>query len=250
VSGPEPAPLSIERATIATWPARITEERRGWRLLAAGGVTGRVNAAWPIEWTGGDLDAAITEVEAWYASLNLPPRFKLTEGAIAPDDLPVVLTKRGYAPTMHTLVMTRAVGGEAEADRSVVVFDEMPDVFDRALSDSTPDPDELEERRAIAQRAPRPAAFAVIEWDGRPAAVGMTALAEDLAGLFLMRTIPEARRQGFAKRVLRTLLARAELLGAAHAFLQVEAENRPAVSLYETEGFKTLTSYRFWRKAP
>jgi ribosomal protein S18 acetylase RimI-like enzyme len=219
-------------------------------LLAAGGVTGRVNAAWPIEWTGDDVDAAITEVEAWYASLNLPPRFKLTDGAVAPDDLPVVLAKRGYAPTKHTLVMTRAIGADAEADRSVAVFDEMPDVFDRALTDSTPDLDELEERRAIARRAPRPAAFAVIEWNDRPAAVGMTALAEDLAGLFLMRTIPEARRRGFAKRILRTLLARAERLGAAHAFLQVEADNRPAVSLYEAEGFEALTSYRFWRKAP
>ena len=243
-------PLAIEHATIAAWPARIVEVRHGWRLLAAGGVTGRVNAAWPIEWTGGDLDGAIEEVEAWYASLRLPSRFKLTLGAFAPEDLPAALARRGYAPTMHTLVMTRPLDRGDGMDSGVFLFETMPEMFDRALADSTPDPDELEERRAIVRRAPKPAAFAVIESNDRPAAVGMTALAGELAGLFVMRTIPEARRQGLARRILRALLDRARQLGAAHAFLQVEAHNRPAVSLYEAEGFTALTSYRFWRKAP
>jgi ribosomal protein S18 acetylase RimI-like enzyme len=48
---------------------------------------------------------------------------------------------------------------------------------------------------------------------------------------------------------LRALLTWAGGRGAAHAFLQVDAENWPAIALYEDEGFAKLTTYRFWRKA-
>jgi ribosomal protein S18 acetylase RimI-like enzyme len=240
-------PLDIEYATIAAWPARTTETLHGWRLLAAGGVTGRVNAAWPLEWTGGDIGAAIVDVEGWYARRGLPARFKLTDGAVAPADLPQALAARGYAPTMHTLVMISPLGSRETGD--ALLFEAMPAAFDAALVESTPNPDELAERRDIARRAPNPAAFALIELNARPAAIGMTALADSLAGVFLMRTIPDARRCGLARRILRTLLGRAHALGARNAFLQVEADNAAAIGLYESEGFTTLTSYRFWRKA-
>jgi GNAT superfamily N-acetyltransferase len=258
------APLDIERATIRAWPARITEMRFGWAFLAEGGVTGRVNAAWPIGWTGEvAVDDAIDAVEAWYSAHGLPPRFKLTGAAVAPDHLPDALARRGYAPTMHTLVMTMRLeavtpflplkGGGREGvlrAHGVELSAAMAPAFDAVLVGSTPDPAELEERRSIALRAPKPATFAVLPIDGRAAAIGMSALADDLAGIFLMRTIPEARRQGCARRVLSALLGWAGAQGAANAFLQVEADNAAAVALYERAGFSALTSYRFWRKAP
>ncbi len=125
----------------------------------------------------------------------------------------------------------------------------MTPLFEQALRDSTPNADELDERRAIALRAPKPTAFAVRADAGAPLAIGMSAIAGDLAGIFLMRTVPAARRQGHARHILRALLDWAAAQGAASAFLQVEADNAPAVKLYESEGFTTLTSYRFWRKA-
>ena len=76
----------VDLATITTWPAAVTEERDGWFYLAAGGVTGRVNAVWPLSWTGNDVEGAIDNVEAWYAARGLPPRFKLTDSAFAPRD--------------------------------------------------------------------------------------------------------------------------------------------------------------------
>jgi GNAT superfamily N-acetyltransferase len=242
------SPRDIDLATIRTWPAAVTEERHGWFYLASGGVTGRVNAAWPIDWTGGDLEAAIDEVETWYEAQRLPARFKLTDGAFAPEALPERLAARGYQSVMPTLVMTRSLASTPGPRQGVDLAPAMTAMFDRALQESTTSPDDLEERRSIARRVPSPAAFATRKADQRVVAVGVSALAGDLAGMFLMRTVGDQRRRGHAVHVLRSLLHWAAAHGAAHAFLQVEANNAPAIALYEREGFTTLTTYRFWRK--
>jgi ribosomal protein S18 acetylase RimI-like enzyme len=242
-------PLAIEHATLDTWPPREMAQHQGWRLCAASGVTGRVNACWPIEWRGESIDAAIDTVEAWYRARAMAPRFKLTDGAFAPADLTTHLARRRYASTMHTLIMTRPLAPSADTKYGVSLSPEMPPLFDQALRESTSAADELEERRAIAGRAPQPRAFAVRADGPRPLAVGMSACAGPLAGLFLMRTVPDARRQGHALHVARALLAWAARNGASTMFLQVDADNAPAIALYEREGFTALTRYCFWRPA-
>jgi GNAT superfamily N-acetyltransferase len=242
------SPRDIEAATIATWPAAVTERRNGWYYLACGGVTGRVNAAWPLDWTGDDVDASIDDVEAWYAARRLPARFKLTDGAYAPDDLPARLAQRGYESVMPTLIMTRALSCEVGRHEAVDLSPTPSALFDQALRESTTDPDDLEERRAIARRVPSPAIFAVRARAGRALSVGASAIAGELAGVFLMRTVPDERRRGHALHILRALLDWAGKHGAAYAFLQVDAANAPAIALYAREGFTALTTYRFWRK--
>lgn len=240
-------PREIELATIQSWPAAVTEAHDGWRYLASGGVTGRVNAVWPIDWTGASLDDAITHAERWYAQRNLPPRFKLTDGAVSPPNLASVLSGRGYQSTMPTLVMIAPLQ-ESSPAQEVALASAIPTAFDAVLRQTAKDDAEYEERLGIAIRAPAPAAYATLDIDGRTAAIGMTAGTPELAGVFLMRTAPEARRHGMARKILRTLLSHAAARGARRAFLQVEADNAPAIALYESEGFATLTTYRFWRK--
>jgi N-acetylglutamate synthase len=237
----------IELATIRTWPAAVTEERNGWFYLASGGVTGRVNAVWPLAWTGVDLNAAISDAEAWYAERNLPPRFKLTDGAIAPAHLPETLAQRGYEAVTPTLVMTAPITPR-EAPTDVLISPTMPQAFDAVIRETSTTDSEYDERHSIAVRAPQPAAFATFERDHRVAAIGMTAAAGDLAGVFLMRTAPHARRQGLARQILNALLVRAHDWRTYTAFLQVEANNAAAIALYESEGFTPLATYRFWRK--
>jgi GNAT superfamily N-acetyltransferase len=207
---------AIEMATIRTWPAAFTEQRNGWFYLASGGVTGRVNAAWPLEWDGGDVDAAIDDVETWYARRGLPPRFKLTDGAVAPAELAQILARRGYEQVMPTLIMTAPITARAAAP-GVELSAAMPASFDATIRETSKTESEYDERHSIAMRAPQPAAFATLEQNGRVAAIGLTACAGDLAGVFLMRTTPAARRQGLARRVLNALLSQAHGWGARTA---------------------------------
>lgn len=241
-------PREIDLATLRTWPAAVTEERNGWFLLASGGVTGRVNAAWPLAWDGGDVEGAIDAVEAWYAARSLPARFKLTERAIFPPDLPNALARRGYTPVSPTLIMTAPITARA-GEPEVSLSPTPPSAFDAIIRETSADGAEYDERLSIALRAPQPAAFAMLAREGRTQAIGMCAAAGALAGVFLMRTAPASRRQGHARRILAALLARAGEWNATHAFLQVDADNAAAIALYESEGFAPLSTYRFWRRA-
>ncbi|MBL8547569.1 MAG: GNAT family N-acetyltransferase [Hyphomonadaceae bacterium] len=245
-----PTAADIDRATIVTWPARVTEERDGWFYLADNGVTGRVNAVWPLGQPGGDIDHAIDAAEAWYAARNLPPRFKLTDGATAPDDLAERLARRGYTQASPTLVMRAQLSADPGAYEGVELAAAPPPAFNQALEASAVSAEDMAERRGIALRAPQPAAFGSRMRDERVVAVGVSVVSARLAGIYLMRTVPDARRQGHALHLLRGLLDwAANRQKAQHAFLQVDTDNTPAISLYLREGFETLTTYRYWKKS-
>ncbi|MNL85424.1 Mycothiol acetyltransferase [compost metagenome] len=61
-----------------------------------------------------------------------------------------------------------------------------------------------------------------------------------------MRTLPGHRRKGLASRILAALLHEARTLGARRAYLQVEADNAPAIALYSGLGFTPAYGYRYW----
>jgi len=63
-----------------------------------------------------------------------------------------------------------------------------------------------------------------------------------------MRTAPEHRRKGLARRIFTSLLAASRQAGASRAYLQVEAANAPAVALYSEAGFEEAYRYSYWSR--
>lgn len=240
--------FAIDRAVTEAWPAREREALNGWALSADSGLTGRPNAVAPLAWTGSDLDADIASAEDWLRERALTPQFRITEHACAPAQLPEALAARGYTRSMPTLVMTRQLGG-IESDETVRLRGAPGAAFDAVMTAAAAHPEDTHERRGIIARAPDPKVFAEATQDAALAAIGMCVVTGDLAGVFAMRTAPDARRRGLARRILRTLLNWAHEQGAATAYLQVEEDNPSAVALYESEGFVTQGRYWYW-KAP
>ena len=62
-------------------------------------------------------------------------------------------------------------------------------------------------------------------------------------GLFDIVTLPQARRQGAARRLVEALLAWGQAAGAREAYLQVMAANSAAIALYRSLGF--VEAYRY-----
>ena len=140
--------------------------------------------------------------------------------------------------------------GEAtgEGDAAVRLLSAPDATFEAVFTASAGDPEDGRERIEALGRIPPPALFAKLDIDGAPAGIGVAALGGGFAGVFGMRTAPAHRRKGVARRIFRALLAEARQRGVERAWLQVEADNAPAISLYAEEGFEPAYRYRYWSR--
>ena len=77
---------------------------------------------------------------------------------------------------------------------------------------------------------------------------GLSVAEGTLASVQCMATLPAQRRRGGALSVLRAIEACALSQGRAHLYLQAEAANSGAISLYEAFGFSLAGSYHLrWK---
>ncbi len=85
--------------------------------------------------------------------------------------------------------------------------------------------------------------------NGEPLAAVMAVRFGDLVGLFEIVSSPKGRRQGNGRGIMRSAMAWGRGNGATRAWLQVQADNIPACTLYEREGFQEMYRYAY-RRAP
>jgi len=77
----------------------------------------------------------------------------------------------------------------------------------------------------------------VADREGRVVAFGVMMLAPGEAQLLNLSVVPDARRAGLGRELLRRFLAEAVRLRAEQIFLEVRVSNAPAIMLYERERF-------------
>ena len=66
----------------------------------------------------------------------------------------------------------------------------------------------------------------------------------DEAEVLTVATAPDARRQGLARAALAAFCSKARAARATSAFLEVAADNAPALALYHAEGFAQVGQRR------
>jgi ribosomal protein S18 acetylase RimI-like enzyme len=89
-----------------------------------------------------------------------------------------------------------------------------------------------------------PKAFASVEVEGRIVAKAYGAIHDDMLVLESVATDPAYRQRGYSRKVVSALLTWAKAEGAVAACLQVQADNVPALGLYNRLGF-TRELYRY-----
>jgi GNAT superfamily N-acetyltransferase len=107
----------------------------------------------------------------------------------------------------------------------------------------------IPERHAHAQRlALSPVAYRGVvlrDRDGSALACGQSAMEADMAGLYDVFTAASARGCGLSRWLCARLLNDARRQGAQRAYLQVEAQNHAARSLYRRLGFADAYRYHY-----
>lgn len=232
----------LEEITLTAWPALQAVYDDGWVLRFAEGYTRRANSVNPLYDSLGDLDAKIARCEALYTARGLPTVFKLTPASQWLDD---VLAARGYRAEAQTMVLQTLdltaptfVGDAALddhlTDRWLAAFCRLNNVNPRFVPVM---------QKMLPSIVPA-TAFASITVNDAIVAVGLGVADRGHIGFFDIVTDAAYRQQGFARRIMSSLLNWGTTNGAHRAYLQVVANNEPALRLYGSLGFRPV--YPYW----
>jgi ribosomal protein S18 acetylase RimI-like enzyme len=235
----------IEEISMNALPALETALYDGWVLRFAGGYTRRANSVYPLYPGNLPIEEKIAACEELYRKRGLPVMFKLTAASL-PEGLDGVLASRGYRPEAATLVQRLRLHQRPWAvSPEVALAGELPDAWFMALArlNDLSQQNQAMLRRMLVGALPQ-MCFASIAVDGAIVTCGLGVLLRGHLGLYDIVTDPAHRRQGFARRLVESLLAWGRQHGAHTAYLQVMVQNAAALKLYAALGFSDL--YRYW----
>ncbi len=231
----------LERLAFHGWPALESQDVQGWHLRFSGGYTKRANSINALDPTA---SADIEAVEAPVRERGRPPVWRLTP--LAPFGMADRLKARGYQPIERSLLQRCPLHEGFQADPAVeIAASPTPAWLDAFATYSPVKPEHRETMQRMLQAIAQPAGFAFVQHEGRPMAMAIGAVEDDHMGLFDVLVMPEARRQGLARRVTESLYAWAWERGARFAYLQVVATNAAAMPLYAAQGFRTVYEYEY-----
>jgi len=219
----------------------------GWLLRVSPGKAKRARSVNAHFGSTLPLAQKIAYCERIYVERGLPVLFRITP-FMKPHDLESELEARGYEAFQTTLVQLARLDypPEAPAVAGVDFMTPTPAAFAEAvgeLQETSP-----EQRAAYLERiahTPLPTRSVIAVMDGRPVGTGTVMLEDGLAGVFTMGTATDLRSRGIATGILAAMLRWAWEHGAAHAYLQVDAENHPAIALYRKFGFASAYTYHY-----
>jgi ribosomal protein S18 acetylase RimI-like enzyme len=235
--------VALERACLTALPAPQHGFDGAFVLKAFLGGTGRANSVCSTDPAPDpELPARVARIEAIYARLSLPCRFRLTP--LDPPGLEPLLRARGYVDGEETIVHAGSV--QPVADPAVRVLDGPAPEWMAVVATAeyqTP------ARRAEKLRNPEllvvPGAWLLLREAGMDAACLFAVADGPYCGLFDLATRPEFRRRGLAERIIRAAAHWAQRLGAETAWAQVAATNTASLALQRRVGLREAYRYRY-----
>ncbi|UCC45724.1 MAG: GNAT family N-acetyltransferase [Candidatus Zixiibacteriota bacterium] len=235
----------LEELSLNSWPALASIHYDGWIIRLADRFTDRSNSVWPLYESTLDPEQKISRCESLYGGFRQPAVFRINT-----SDFPLQLDRRlqdlGYSLKTITSVQTRRIDDLSldERDGNVNIDTTLTDDWSDDVSTFVALGDRKSIYHRILGRIMLPTAYATLRIGSSLAAIGLGVLEDGHLGIYGMVTHPTFRRQGLARRVLNSLLNWARSCGASVAYLHVEEDNTPALSLYEAIGFEEV--YQYW----
>ncbi|MHB9133829.1 MAG: GNAT family N-acetyltransferase [Armatimonadota bacterium] len=240
----------LEEMSMNAWPSQQQVLLDGWVLRFAEGYTRRANSVHPMYPGEGSVTEKIARCEAIYREQDLPVIFKISP-IIEPPLLDGILERQGYALEATTSVQTVdlasvdidaidlhkgnpvRISGDIEREwllayASFVGVERENSLFHRRIID----------------RIAHPKCLATVMQGHFPVACGLGVLDLPYVGLYDIVTAPSCRGCGFATRIIAAIFAWARSFGATHSYLQVMADNTPALNLYAKLGY--AHQYAYW----
>jgi ribosomal protein S18 acetylase RimI-like enzyme len=220
----------------------------GWLLGYRPGPTKRLRSVNPFYASTLPIDEKIEYCVVFYARAGLPAIFRMLPFS-QPPELDAVLERAGWGAFERTLVLNAGLPDFRPPpipDVEVEIVE--PPAWELLAAPLLKiDAEALQRLVARAANHPLPHAGALLRRDGEVVACGLAKLEDAHVGLFAVHTAEAWRGQGFGRAIVAKLLDEAKRRGAKRAYLQVTADNAPALTLYRRFGF--TSSHEYWYRA-
>lgn len=239
-----------EAAGFRAWPAAAVHYDGTWVIrLTAGHPAKRLNSINPLD--PGDvhgLPERIARASRRFEAYGRPLTFRISP--LSGPELSAYLDNEGWSRLSDSLVM-RLVLEEAPVDEAL---DQIPlrDIGRFVTASLKVHGSDASLRAGLSEiiGAIQPEAGLFALERGEEALATLICVHEgDIAGLFEIGTDEAVRNQGHGRNLILSALKWARLRGAREAWLQVEADNAPALALYHALGFTEAYRYHYRRPA-
>ena len=230
------SPAALHAALEATWPPAARQICGPFTLRDGQGGGKRVSAA---TLQGDASEAEISAAEKTMQAMGQAPLFMIR----AEPALDQALEARGYVRVDPTLFYAAPIAVVAEAPRPVALLSCWPPLaIQRQLwADAGVGPARL----AVMARASAPRNAFIARFQNRAAGVGFAALHDGIAMLHALETVPDFRRQGVARYMVRGIADWARSQGAEWFALAVTERNMAARALYSALNMTEAGAYHY-----
>lgn len=247
---------AIERATLQAVVPDHCLHWPGWLLPMTRGTVGRAQSATPLSHDVLPTAEFIDQLAQTYRAQGHVPAMRLPEGP-AWATVHAHLQSRGWQRSQPTwtlihqaqALLDRVRPRDLQAISQVLCNREATPPWLALFLGPGFDPVDGEHRRRLLARS-RCTLYAGVPAEAagpHMRAVGAGTLAEGWLGLHGLRTQVEERGKGWARAIMMTLTQAAVAQDIEQVFLQVDAANEAAISLYRQLGFAPGWCYAYWR---
>jgi N-acetylglutamate synthase len=234
----------LEERLVNVWPSVETLLMDGWVVRLANGYTSRANSASPLASGVGLSPALLDEIERIYAGAGLPSAVRVTP--VCDPAVEDLLLSRGYRVKDRSRIMLLDLApyrGRAPDPRIDIERRASRRWMDGVCAHQVLEKRNADHLEQIVSRIRVPAGFATLHVDGADVGFAMCAVDRGYAEIGSVIVAAPQRGRSLGRAVTDALLAFGASEGAHHAFLQVEATNAVAISLYNRQGFVDVGGY-------
>lgn len=235
----------FEEISNNAWPALQTIQYDGWLLRFANGVTKRSNSVSMFYPSHLKPAEKISICEKLYRSRNITPCFKITSES-QPSGMDELLDASGYYLHSHISFQTLDLSGRSLLTDPEIVLETRirENWIDDFIRMNGFNPTHKTTYLSIMHQVLTPYVLVSVHREGDVAGVGLGVVDESHIGIFDIVVDPRHRGRGLGRKIVEAILCWGVELGARTAYLQVLADNTPAINLYQKMGFQE--SYLYW----